>query len=59
MAELLSEVCHNEEVKPNLQPLNDETFHYKTTNTQDGAISMNGFWNGHLEKCFTGIRIFN
>ena len=28
-AELLSEVCHNVEVEPNLQPLSDETFQFK------------------------------
>jgi len=52
-AELLTEVCHDVEVEPHLQPLNDETFHYKTTNVQDGAhldISMNGFWDGRFEK---------
>jgi len=29
---------------------------------QDGAhldISMNGFWGGHFEKCYTDIRVFN
>jgi len=36
-AELLSEVCHNVEVEPNLQPLNNEMSHYKTANFQDGA----------------------
>jgi len=33
IAELCSEVCHNVEVESNLQalqPLNNETFHYKT-----------------------------
>lgn len=61
-ADLLSEVCHDVEVEPNLQPLNDETFQYKTSNTQDGArldISMNGFWGGRYEKCYTDIRVFN
>ena len=33
-AKLLSEVCHNVEVEPNLHSLNNETFHYKTVNTQ-------------------------
>ena len=46
-AELLSEVCHDVEVEPHLQPLSDERFQQKTANTQDGArldIAMNGFW---------------
>ena len=61
-AELLSEVCHSVEVEPHLQPLNGEIFQYKMANTQDGAqldISMNGFWGGHYEKCYTDIRVFN
>jgi len=29
-AELLTEVCHDVEVEPHLQSLNDEKFHYKT-----------------------------
>jgi len=30
----------------------------KTANVQDGTrldISMNGFWGGHFEKCYTDI----
>ena len=54
-AELLSEVCHDVEVEPHLQPLSDERFQQKTANTQDGArldIAMNGFWGGRYEKCY-------
>jgi len=53
-AELLTEVCHDVEVEPHLQLLNTETFHYKTTNVEDGGglgISMNSFWGGCFEKC--------
>ena len=61
-AELLTEVCHDVEVEPHLQPLDDETFKYKTANVEDGAcldISMSGFWGGHFEKRYTDIRVFN
>ena len=61
-AELLSEVCHDVEVEPHLQPLSDERFQQKTANTQDGArldIAMNGFWGGRYEKCYTDVRVFN
>ena len=61
-AELLSEVCHDVEVEPHLQPLSDERFLQKTANTQDGAcldIAMNGFWGGHYEICYTDVRVFN
>ena len=53
---------HDVEVEPHLQPLNDETFHYKTANVQDGArldISMNSFWGVCFEECYTDIRVFN
>ena len=59
---ILSEVCHDVEVEPHLQPLSDERFQQKTANTQDGArldIAMNGFWGGRYEKCFTDVRVFN
>jgi len=59
-AELLTEMCCDVEVEPHLQPLNTETFHYKTANAQDGGrldISMNGFWGGCFEKCYTDIRV--
>ena len=36
-AELLSEVCHDVEIEPHLQPLSDERFQQKTANTQDDA----------------------
>jgi len=55
-ADLLTEVCHNVEVEHHLQPLSTKTFHYKTANVQDGAcldISVNGFWGGRFEKCYT------
>ena len=61
-AELLSEVCHEVEVEPHLQPLSDERFQQKTANTQDGArldIAMNGFWSGRYEICYTDVRVFN
>ena len=60
-AELLTEVCHDVEVEPHLQPLDDKTFKYKTANVEDGAsldISMNGFCGGRF-KCYTDIRVFN
>ena len=52
----------SQSTEPQLQPLNTETFHHKTANVQDGAcldISMNSFWGGHFEKCYTDIRVFN
>lgn len=45
-ASILTEVCHNVKVEPNLQPITQETMSTATTNTFDGAqldIAMNGF----------------
>jgi len=45
----VEQVCRDVEVEPHLQPLNNETFHYKTANIQDGACSaVNSFWGGHF-----------
>ena len=46
-ATLLTDVCHDVKVEPDLQPLKNEAFHHKTANIQDGArldISVNDFW---------------
>ena len=45
-AELLTDVCPDVKVEPDLQTLSNEAFHHKTANIQDGAaldISMNAF----------------
>ena len=34
---LLTEVYHDVKVELDLQPLNNEAFHHKTANIQDGA----------------------
>ena len=47
-AHLLTEVCHQVQVEPVLQPVSDpSSFALSTANTQEGArldIAMNGFW---------------
>ena len=47
-ARLLTEVCHQVQVEPELQPVSDpEAFSLSTANTQEGArldIAMSGFW---------------
>ena len=37
IANLLSDVCHDVEIKPHLQPLQGETFALKATTTDDDA----------------------
>ena len=47
-AALLSEVCHNVSVEPNLQPLSGEQFHYRSANVEDSArldVSAESFWD--------------
>jgi len=36
-AAFLSEVCHNVSIKPTLQPLSSEQFHYRSANVEEGT----------------------
>ena len=61
-ASVLTEVCHDVRVEPDLQPITHETMYAATANTSDGArldIAMNGFWGGRFEKSFVDVRVFN
>ena len=61
-ASVLTEVCHDVRVEPDLQPITDETITAATANTSDGAqldIAINGFWGGHFERTFVDVRVFN
>ena len=53
-ARLLTEVCHQVQVEPELQPVsNPDTFSHATANSQEGArldIVINGFWGGRSER---------
>ena len=60
MTEVCSQVC----TEPELQPVNNpDKFCLSTSNTQEGAhldITMNGYWDGHSERCFVAdVRMFN
>ena len=50
-------MCYDVEVEPHLQPLNNETFHYKTANVQD--ISMNSFGVAMKNATLIAMRVFN
>ena len=62
-ATLLTEVCHQVCVEPELQPVdNPDEFPLATSNTQEGArldVAVNGFWGGHSERCFVDVCVFN
>ena len=59
---LLTEVCHEVQVEPNLQPISAKQFHNASLNAEDGAcldISVNGFCGGRCEKTFLDVKVFN
>ena len=60
-ASLLTEVCHNVATEPTLQPLNGETFSYRTANTDAEAradIRARGFWSKGQDAYFD-VRVFH
>ena len=60
-AALLTEVCHDVCIEPELQPISEETLSGSTSNAQDGArldIAANGVWGGTFERTFD-VRVFN
>ena len=61
-ANLLTEVCNDVCIEPDLQPINGEVLTGTSSNTQDGArldIAANGFWGGRFERTFFDVRVFN
>ena len=61
-ATLLTEVCHNVLVEPDLQPLTGEVLARATSVRTDGArldIAANGLWGGRFERSFMDVRVFN
>ena len=60
-ANLLTEVCNDVCIEPDLQPIDGEVLP-TSSNTQDGArldIATNGFWGGQFECTFFDVRVFN
>ena len=60
-AALLTEVCNQVVVEPELHPVSPQDFPL-SANTQEGTcldIAMNGFWGGRSECCFVDVRVFN
>ena len=58
-ARLLSEVCHDVQVEPHLQPLTSEVLHYRTAVLEDDAIRAAGFWGCRHHRSFFDVRVFN
>lgn len=61
-ANLLTEVCSDVCIEPEMQPVTGEVLTGATSNSQDGArldIAVNGFWGGRSERTFLDVRVFN
>ena len=61
-ANLLTEVCSDVCIEPDLQPITGEVLTGATSNIQDGArldIAANGFWGGRFERTYFDVRVFN
>ena len=61
-ATLLTEVCHDVCVEPDLQPVTTDQLNGASANRQDGArldISANGVWGGRFEKTYFDVRVLN
>ena len=61
-ANLVTEVCNDVRIEPELQAVTTEHLTGATANSQEGArldISANGVWGGRSEKTYFDVRIFN
>ena len=61
-ADLLTEICNDVCVEPELQGVDGEQLNCASSNVQDGArldIAANGFWGGRYECNFFDVRVFN
>ena len=61
-ANLVTEVCNNVRIEPELQAVTMEHLTGATANSQEGArldISANRVWGGRSEKTYFDVRIFN
>lgn len=61
-ASLLTEVCHDVRIEPELQPIESDSTFNNTANTSQGArldIEVSGFWGGRFERSFIDVRVFN
>ena len=59
-AQLMTEVCHNVGIEPNLQPLSGERLQQRSANCDDGArldIVADNFW-GDGRRAFFDVRVF-
>ena len=58
----MSEVCHDVQVEPHLQPLSGELLHHKSAIQEDDArvdIRAAVFWGCCHHRSFFDVRVFN
>ena len=61
-ATLLTEVCHDVLLEPDLQPLTGEIIPGATSVKSDDArldIAVSGFWGGRFKRTYLDVRVFN
>ena len=62
-AHLLTKVCNDVWVQPDLQPMSENVpLVSVSANSTDGArldVAVNGFWGGRYERTFLDFRVFN
>ena len=61
-ANIMSEVCHDVCIEPQLQELSDEPLHHATSIRDDGAhldMRAHGFWGDRSRRSFFNVRVFN
>ena len=61
-ASLLTEVCSEVCVEPDVQPVTSDQLNGASANRQDGArldVSANGVWGGRFQKTYFDVRVFN
>ena len=60
---MLSDICHDVEIEPHLQPLQGQTFAFKSTTADDDDaridIKANRLWESRFNKSYFDIKIFN
>ena len=62
MAHLLTEVCPNVGIEPNLQPLTAESFPLRSTNVKEGArlnIRAQDLWDSSKRSAYFDVRVFS
>ena len=61
-AHLLTEICHDVLIEPQLQELSGEALSYGSANRQDQAhvdVAASGFWGSSHERAYFAVRIYN